>query len=110
MLLSSKELKFSLTKLYISNLAGQNAICLETAEYGGSDFWVNAYYNDMPVFGFSADCYDCMDLYAYDINNNKFIKVQELATSINIKYNKIDMNIKRDSNLINTFFIAQSIK
>lgn len=93
-------------KIYISDLNGKNQNHLKDANYAGSNFWIRAYYNNKPIFGFPNDSLDYVDIYAYDAENNTFIKIEGNASAYNARYNNINMKINRDPKVIGTFFIA----
>ncbi len=93
-------------KFYVTDLNGKNSVRLKNVEVNSSDFWLRAYYNNKPVFGFSDGSEDTMNINAYDFKTKTFIEVQKSANVYNIKYNNIDMDAKNDLKIDGYLYIA----
>ena len=93
-------------KLNVTNLDGKDPVQLKNAKYGGSTFWLRAYYNNKPVFGFDNNSIDTIDIYAYDYKTKDFIEIEKNANASNIKYNNIDMKATSDAKIPGYLYIG----
>lgn len=99
------------SKLYLSDLNGENRIELDNSLYSGSAFWTNAYYNNAPVFvnpisiAIDDDGENIDDIYIFDYSSNSFKKIKENISNYEIIHNDIKEVASNNSNFDKTFFI-----